>query len=362
MSSVKSKKLIIPIIILIITVSVIATHAGQKAALKILQLFILSVILTYLVGPTSELFQKTGLKKHHSIILVYIVFIVFLVLFLFLLLPQLAESAIMFARVMPDILNQYNTLLQKFNNIMTQFRLPEAVEHSINKEILRIADTLESRLSKLAGAAVDSVPAIISFILDLSLASVLSYYILKNPEYISLFILRLFPQKMRILAKRTGRELGDVLSGFIQGQLMASFLVGLIETVFLYIIGIKHALVLGFFGGITNLIPYFGPFIGAIPSVAEALISSPYKALIVIAGFIVIQQVDGSFITPFLVEKKLGLNPIATLTIIILGGEMFGLPGMLFSLPAAAMLRILIYRVSDVIIENKASKVNSKNI
>jgi len=143
---------------------------------------------------------------------------------------------------------------------------------------------------------------------------------------------------------------GEILSCFIQGQLLTALIIGIMETVALAIIGVKYSPILGFIGGISNIIPYFGPFIGAIPSVAVALIDSPVKAFWTVVAFLVIQQIDNAFISPKIIEGRLGLHPITTILAVLAGGEFFGIIGMLVAVPVTAVLKVILKRLIEAIV------------
>ena len=115
------------------------------------------------------------------------------------------------------------------------------------------------------------------------------------------------------------RDIHRVALKFIQGQIIIAIIIGIIETIGLYIVGMPYAIFLGFIGGISNIIPYFGPYIGAVPAVVIALTISPWKALLVISVFVIVQQLDNIILTPKIIKGKLGLHPIITIMSVLVG-------------------------------------------
>lgn len=148
----------------------------------------------------------------------------------------------------------------------------------------------------------------------------------------------------------TCREINDILSNFIQGQLLTAAIIGVMETVALFIVGVKYAPILGIIGGISNIIPYFGPFIGAIPAVAVALIDSPVKVLWTVVAFVIIQQIDNMFISPKIIEGRLGLHPVTTILAVLVGEEFFGIIGMLLAVPVTAVIKVILKRSVEAIV------------
>ena len=112
---------------------------------------------------------------------------------------------------------------------------------------------------------------------------------------------------------------------------------------------------LGFLVGVSNIIPVVGPFIGAVPAVAIALLESPYRALLIAGVFVVIQQVDNNLLTPRIVEGRLGLHPIATLSVVFVAGLFWGIGGILLSIPITAVVVSIIKRVYLTILRKKSA-------
>jgi predicted PurR-regulated permease PerM len=140
------------------------------------------------------------------------------------------------------------------------------------------------------------------------------------------------------------------LSKFIQGQLLTAIIVGVLETIGLFLVRVKYPLVLGVIGGIAEIIPYFGPVIGAVPAVAIALIESPIKAMWAVLVYVVVQQLENAYISPKIIEGRLGLHPVATIMVILAGGKFFGVAGMLLAVPVTAILRVLIKRTINAVV------------
>ena len=145
------------------------------------------------------------------------------------------------------------------------------------------------------------------------------------------------------------RDIHRVALKFIQGQIIIAIIIGIIETIGLYIVGMPYAIFLGFIGGISNIIPYFGPYIGAVPAVVIALTISPWKALLVISVFVIVQQLDNIILTPKIIKGKLGLHPIITIMSVLVGGRLFGFFGLVFAVPIVAMIKIIVKKVYRMI-------------
>jgi len=205
---------------------------------------------------------------------------------------------------------------------------------------------LVSGLKKSLSMCIDGI----SMFFDFLMAMIIAYYLMKDADFFREGFLSLFPRKWRNGIITTAREINAVVSNFIKGQLLTALIVGCLEAIGLLIIKVRYPVVLGFVGGIANIIPYFGPFIGAIPAVAVALLQSPAKVIWTIVVFTLIQQIDNNFISPKIIEGRLGLHPVTTILVVLVGGEFFGIFGMLVSVPAAAILKIILKRTIKAIV------------
>lgn len=115
---------------------------------------------------------------------------------------------------------------------------------------------------------------------------------------------------------------------------------------------------LGLLGGLSNTVPYIGPVIGAVPAVFAALMVSPVKAIITVLLFVLVQQLDNNFISPKIIEGRLGLHPVASIIVLFIGGEFFGFAGVLFAIPAYAILRSVARMIVEIVSISAKDKYN----
>lgn len=176
-------------------------------------------------------------------------------------------------------------------------------------------------------------------------AFVLTYYFLRDKTTILNGIFGLFPYRWRPALTAGADELGMISAKFIQGQFLVALIIGIIEMLGLLLIGVPYAVLLGVIGGISNMIPYFGPFFGALPPIFTALLISPAKALWVLALFLAVQQFDNNFLSPKIIEGNLGIHPITIILIVFIGEEFFGFWGILAAVPVYAMVKCIFVRI-----------------
>src|SRR5690606_35156615 len=151
-------------------------------------------------------------------------------------------------------------------------------------------------------------------------------------------------------------EIDRSLSQFIRGRLILAFYVGIVTTIFLLVLDIEFAILIGLVTGIADIIPYFGPFLGFLPAIIFGFLNSTMKGIWVAIIFILIQWVENNVLAPKIIGDSTGIHPITILLALIIGGGMFGVIGMIFSIPIIAIWNILF----DFIIENVKKQNNIK--
>jgi len=167
-------------------------------------------------------------------------------------------------------------------------------------------------------------------------------------------VLQLVPQKVRGQWHKFLQEVDYIIQRYIQGNVIVSIIVGLLIGFGVKLIGMDYAFIIGVICGITNLIPYFGPILGGVPSVLLALGISPSMALKVALIIFIVQQIEGNIINPKLMSGKVGLHPLWVVFALLAGGELGGLLGMFLAIPLAAVIRIIIRDVYNHLVAPKA--------
>ena len=287
--------------------------------------FLLALVIAYLVKRPVAFLETKGVKRSLAIFLVYLGLIVALVAVGLLVGPGFVRDIREMMQVLPQIYEKYQSIIDK---VATFFSVEQAIT------------VLENSFGLLA---------------DCLLSFVLAFYLVRDREQIKEFVLAFFPVGVRKDASEGLHDVSRIISSFVAGQLVVAMLVGLLETVALVVVGSKYAFLLGFVGGLSNLIPVVGPFIGAVPAVALALLESPYQALLIAGIFVLIQQLDNNLLTPRIVEGRLGLHPIATLSVVFVAGLFWGIGGILLSIPITAVVVSIIKRVYLTILRKKSA-------
>lgn len=312
--------------------------------------FIFAIFISYLINPGVEHFEKVGLTRTKGILFVYVLLLCALTSGFIILTPHLASNIDELTKTLPEIATMYKEKVKESFELIIQSGLPSDLQKTLYLELSESIKALEifivDYLKQMVVKSVYLIPSLIG----LFISFIISFYLLKDINVIKRFIFSLSPTKYKKDISLVGGEINFVLKGFIQGQLIIAVIVGTLQIIALYIIGVNFPLFLGIIAGVLNIIPYFGPIIGAIPAVFIALSQSPTTALWTVLSFAVIQQLENAVISPRIIEGKLGLHPLTTIFIVLLGGELLGILGMILAVPIFAIIKIIFKRTVERIV------------
>lgn len=195
------------------------------------------------------------------------------------------------------------------------------------------------------------VSSIFGAIAGLVIVLFIAMYIAVAPGLYRDGLLHLVPHKQRERGREVFATLGETLRQWLIARLIAMVAIGLITGLGLALLRVKGAAALGVLAGLMELIPFFGPFVSAIPAIGIALVDSPQKALLVVGLYVIVQQLEGNVITPLILERRLAIPPVLTVVAVAAMGMVFGVLGMLIAEPllAAGLVLAKMLYVQDVV-------------
>lgn len=322
---------------------------GNKIS-RVLSPFLMAIPLGYIVKPIADKLAARKVPMSVSILSVYFIFLVILAAISIFFIPELVTNIRELMETLPDIIARYEQIFNSLLSAIKSSKWSDDVKTVIFKEIENGTALVQGSMVGFLENGLNIIVDTVWIIFDLTVAMVITYYVVKDANKFRDYSLSLLPRRWRSGLLGMGKEINLILAGFIQGQLLTALIVGILETMGLMLVKMKYPLALGMIGGLANIIPYFGPYIGAVPALAVALTLSPMKAVWTIVVFLVVQQLDNNFISPKMIEGKLGLHPVATIFAVLVGGEFFGVLGMLLAVPVMAILRVLVNKAVEAIV------------
>lgn len=351
-----------------------AIGSAVGSIVHILSPFIWGLVITYLLTPLmrslernvfgplgKRLFKKsrkskgTRMARNLSVLVSEIVLLALIVALIYLILPQLYSS-------IETIVSNSNTYINNITTWVTKLLedYPEILNYAtsvlgeVNESVFDWAkNTLLPGLGNILTNVTAGVYYVVMGIYNLIIGIIVSVYILGNIEGFTASAKRLLYSIFSINTAEKIREgiafTDRTFMGFINGKLLDSAIIGLICYIGCAILNMPYALLVSVIVGVTNVIPFFGPFIGAVPSAIIILMVDPIKCLIFIVFIIVLQQVDGNIIGPKILGSSIGINGFWVMFSIIFGAGLFGFWGMLLGVPVF----VVIYTGVNTLIERK---------
>jgi sporulation integral membrane protein YtvI len=305
--------------------------------LMVLTPFLVSLILSYLLLPVVHFMERRRITRSLAIIVIYIAFALIVFIFCVRVMPLLLDDLQDLAEQLPEYAAGLQDLLGQLEENYERFNLPPRIREIVDNNIQGLGDALVFQLERSYNFLIE----LFNRIILLLLVPILTFYFIRDEAYLRQKALELFPARYRRELVAVAEEINAALGAFIRGALLVSLLVGLLTYIGLLILGVNYALVLALIVGITNLIPYIGPIIGALPAIVVAFLDTPLLALKVTILIIIVQQVETQLIAPPIIGHSIRLHPLAIFLALLLGGKLFGFIGLILALPATIILRIV---------------------
>lgn len=336
--------------ILLAVIFLVFLYRYRAQVKKIVSPFLYAILIYYIVNPVVIRLERKNICKSRGILLVYLFIVAAVISITLFIIPQLINNTRELMNTVPEIISEYQSMLNRFMSSIRYSKWPDDVKSVVSGEVQKGLDLAQKYIMDILKKSLSGFVVTVTVIFDFGLAMVIAYYYIKDAEFFKRSALLFMPRKWRNGMIKAGREIHGILSGFIQGQMLVALIVGILETIGLLVLKVKYPLILGLISGFANIIPFFGPIIGAVPAVAVALLDSPTKAFWVVGVFSLIQQIDNNFISPKIIEGRLGLHPVSTILAVLIGGEFFGLTGMILAVPVFAMLKVLAKSAFEAIV------------
>ena len=310
----------------------------------ILSPFAGGVVIAYILDPMVKFFYNRLLKEKKgtrgfAILLAYAVAILLLVLLAWLVVPQIVNSIGM-------LFTNFPSYIQGVQNMLLYVQSEYGIDL---QQATKMLDDSEAMVKEIYAMATEAMPQIVASIgsvasnfvaIFTSIAA--SIYMLADKDHL-LHQLRtlahaFLPEKVAENTLRICHYANVNFTSFFIGKIIDSAIIGVITFVAMTILRLDFAVLISVFIGITNIIPVFGPFIGAIPSVFILLLIDPLQAVIFCVLILIIQQLDGNFIGPKILGSSIGISALWILFSIVVGGDLFGIVGMVVGVPVFATL------------------------
>jgi len=330
--------------LVLIPVAIFLALYFSRSASHAVFVFLISTIVALLLNPVVLLMKRIKFPRWLAVPVVYLAFVAVVVVAIVFLGPPLLRQFQRLFEAIPSWLDSLNGLLADLENWLAS----HSIEVNLQINTDDIVDWLQSHGAESIGTLVTVGWSVVGWFVNLFLTVVVSFYMLIDGKRIFRFICRLAPGE-QVVKEDYVRGLQTAFSKYVRGQLLLGATIGLACGLVIWIMswdvvgvwpaGGQYALLFGFWAGVTEVIPYIGPWLGAVPPVIAAFFHSPMAALIVIIAYFVIQQLESHILAPNIVGSSVGVHPLVVIFALLAGAQIGGILGMLASLPLLAMLK-----------------------
>ncbi|MFB5662169.1 AI-2E family transporter [Alteribacillus sp. HJP-4] len=296
-------------------------------AAKVLLPFAAAAVVAYLLHPFIDMLQRKKIPRSAAILFVYAVFFGGTGWTAWYFSPVFFEQLDRLQQQLPSIFDQFYYFVSAAHRQIDM--MPSAVHDSLEQAFTNTEKSITSWIS----GTMEHWRLIVDGALIFFLLPFLVFYILKDIDMIDSFVKKLIPPKWRDEGEILAHAVDEALGDYIRGQFIVASSVGILTIIGLWILKIPYAIVLGIFIGIMDIIPYFGPIIGAIPALAVAGTESGSALLFTLGLILLIQQLEGSVLSPYIVGRTVHLHPLVIVFALLLGFETAGIIGLLLAVP-----------------------------
>lgn len=334
---------------------------------------IIGIIFAYVIDPIVNFLERKGIKRPFGVIIVYITTLIVFAILLVTVIPKTITEITNLLASLPPMIDSMSRGLTKFFYKLAEdynINLPPSflnmlsgTTDGVNKSAKLVTNTqdpltnmfnsfsnaITNILDNVQKSALDSLRSVVvklyglvTSTLKIVLVLIFSFYFSIGKEKYLKSFKKSIPNKYRDDVNYLAVRINTSLQQFIRGRLLLALFVGFLTMIYLLILRVDFAIVIGMITCIADIIPYIGPFLGFVPAVLFAFMDAPLKALWVSILFILIQWAENNILAPKLIGDSTGLNPLAVLISIIIGGGIFGIWGMVVSVPLVSIILILL--------------------
>ncbi len=347
-----------------------ALWSFAQRVVSVIMPFIMGVIVAYLfyrpVTFLERLLNKNKklekVARPISIFAIYIIAILLVILLINCVMPPVKESIRELINNFPNYIEDAKNYVSNTNenSILKKVNIEEAISKVQSFDIGAYLST-----DRILGY-INTVIGVFGAVFNIFVTIVISIYILLQRKDIKEFLKKLgksmFDEQAYTRLSKYFTTSNKILLDFIYCQIIDAIIIGILVSIALTIIGVKYSILLGFFIGLFNIIPYFGAIIAiAVAVLITVFTGGVQQALIMAVTVIILQQIDANIINPKILGDGLKISPILVIFAVTIGGEFFGVIGMFLSVPVIAILKLLIVDFIEIREKRKVELVKSQN-
>ena len=326
---------VIPLLLILL-----AAIMHRQKLLHLLEIIVVAVVIAYILTPLCDVLEKK-MPRTAAVAIILLVVCAGLAAFVFFFIPRMAKEAMTLIDRFPAVMQFIRQVLGGIQDRMDSMGIPKGIQDSVSM----YADSFQRKATDTVMRFLEHAVSAVSLLPSLLIELILGFYFLKDREYFCRILTGFIPLTSRRTILQTVSEINHILHCFIRGEVFIAGTVGILTTAVYLLIGLPYALILGFLAGMLEFIPYFGPWLGAVPALLVAYLGGTKKFIWTLAGILMIQQLENAFITPKILSGAVDLHPAYIILSLWAGGLFFGVAGMFLAVPLILILRVIIKHI-----------------
>lgn len=299
--------------------------------------FLVAILISYLLYPIlNKLHHTFNMQRNSAIFIIFITFFSLLTFVIYEGMPVFYNEIQELKEQLPYLITLYDEFIVSFYQSASFF--PDVIHEQLDSLIIELEATLKRYMEQLMKRLMHSFDLFIHFLM----VPVLVFYLLKDMDNIRNYLFHYIPEQNKVVIHRTVIAMHQAIYTYIRGQTVLSLFIFILSFLLYKLIGLNYAFILSLFMGIMNVIPYFGPIIGTIPAIVVALATSWPLVLYVIIIAIIVQLIESTLLSPYIMGKTAKLHPIVIIFILLISSEIGGIIAMIVAIPFVMVIRAII--------------------
>ena len=329
-----TNKLIRIALLLIISLGIVVFLVAIS---NIVKLIIIAALLAYVLDPLANFFESRGMSRTKATISIFLLLIAVVGIAYVLLLPVLSEEISALKSGFSS--EKAELMISRFENFLVSNLSFLGVKE------LNLLSRMHGITSRIGDWMFTHVLDAASIIVSIILIPFIVFFIMKDGRKFKKELVSIVPNRYFEFSLYLLHKINIQVGNYLRGQVLDATIVGILATGALWLLGVKYFLIIGLFAGIANIIPYFGPITGATIAVIVSVLQTGdfHLASYVVIAFIIIKLFDDTIILPMVMSKSVHISPLTVLLAIMIGGQLFGILGMLLSIPVAGFIKVVLH-------------------
>lgn len=300
----------------------------------IITIIVISALMAYILDPIASYLEAKGLSRSNATIIIFLLLFATIGLVGWTLLPGLFY----------ELFDLQQTLNLKDTAGISQ-KIQEFIEHNlsfINVENIDIDEKVKNIISFLTDELLSILANLVSVISYIVIIPFVIFFLLKDGRKMKKAFIHIIPNRYFEMVLNVIHKIDQQLGWYLRGQFTEASVVGILSVIALWLLDVQYFIMIGVFAGLANMIPYVGPVAGMVPAIIITIMNGgdPVKILYIVIAFSIVQLIDNIILQPMVLSKSVKLHPLIIVFVVLIGGQFFGVLGMLLAVPVAGIIKV----------------------